>query len=139
MYPVNTETTGVVIRLLERGVVVELSHEVEGFVPVSQLNHPEIKRPGDAFKEGEEIPLKVIEFDGKNRRIVLSVKAYFRDRERAEIDDYLANHPISNIAIGDVVSVEGDAADVASEEAAAVEAEAPASEEEEAEAENKDG
>ena len=163
VYPVNTETTGVVIRLLERGVVVELSHEVEGFVPVSQLNHPEIKRPGDAFKEGEEIPLKVIEFDGKNRRIVLSVKAYFRDRERAEIDDYLANHPISNIAIGDVVSVEGDAADVASEEAAAVEAEAPAveeeaveaevpaveeeaveaeapaSEEEEAEAENKDG
>ena len=155
VYPVNTETTGVVIRLLERGVVVELSHEVEGFVPVSQLNHPEIKRPGDAFKEGEEIPLKVIEFDGKNRRIVLSVKAYFRDRERAEIDDYLANHPISNTAIGDVVSVEGDAADVASEEpateaaaveaeepaveAAAVEAEAPASEEEEAEAENKDG
>ena len=106
VYPVNTETTGVIIRLLERGVVVELSHEVEGFVPISQLNHPEIKRPGDAFKEGEEIPLKVIEFDGKNRRVVLSVKAYFRDRERAEIDDYLSKHPVAGTVIGDVVTVE---------------------------------
>ena len=106
VYPVNTETTGVIIRLLERGVVVELSHEVEGFVPISQLNHPEIKRPGDAFKEGEEIPLKVIEFDGKNRRVVLSVKAYFRDRERAEIDDYLNRHPVAGTVIGDVVTVE---------------------------------
>ncbi len=105
VYPVNTETTGTIIRLLERGVVVELSHEVEGFVPISQLNHPEIKRPGDAFKEGEEIPLKVIEFDGKNRRVVLSVKAYFRDRERAEIDDYLNRHPLAGTVIGDVVTV----------------------------------
>ncbi len=110
VYPVNTETTGVIIRLLERGVVVELSHEVEGFVPISQLNHPEIKRPGDAFKEGEEIPLKVIEFDGKNRRVVLSVKAYFRDRERAEIDDYLSKHPVAGTVIGDVVAVEEEAA-----------------------------
>ena len=110
VYPVNTETTGVIIRLLERGVVVELSHEVEGFVPISQLNHPEIKRPGDAFKEGEEIPLKVIEFDGKNRRVVLSVKAYFRDRERAEIDDYLNRHPVAGTVIGDVVDVEKEAA-----------------------------
>ena len=110
VYPVNTETTGVIIRLLERGVVVELSHEVEGFVPISQLNHPEIKRPGDAFKEGEEIPLKVIEFDGKNRRVVLSVKAYFRDRERAEIDDYLSKHPVASTVIGDVVAVEESAA-----------------------------
>ncbi len=105
VYPVNTETKGVIIRLLDRGVVVELSHEVEGFVPISQLNHPDIASPGDAFKEGEEIPLRVIEFDGKNRRIVLSVKAFFRDRERAEIDEYLSSHPVSATVIGDVVSV----------------------------------
>jgi small subunit ribosomal protein S1 len=106
VYPMDTETTGKIVRLLERGVVVELPHDVEGFVPISQLGHPEIKRPGDAFKDEEEIPLKVIEFDGKNRRIVLSVKAYFRDRERAEIDDYLENHPIETTVIGDVVSVD---------------------------------
>ena len=116
VYPVNTETTGVIIRLLERGVVVELSHEVEGFVPISQLNHPEIKRPGDAFKEGEEIPLKVIEFDGKNRRVVLSVKAYFRDRERAEIDDYLNRHPVASTVIGDVATVEEEPAQTAETE-----------------------
>jgi len=109
VYPMDTETTGKIVRLLERGVVVELPHDVEGFVPISQLGHPEIKRPSDAFKDEEEIPLKVIEFDGKNRRIVLSVKAYFRDRERAEIDDYLQNHPVETTVIGDVVSVDNKA------------------------------
>ena len=106
VYPVDVETTGTIVRLLERGVVVELPHDVEGFVPISQLGHPNIKRPGDAFKEGEVIPLKVIEFDAKNRRIVLSVKAYFRDRERAEVDDYVNLHPVELTTIGDVVTLE---------------------------------
>ncbi|MBM3262043.1 MAG: 30S ribosomal protein S1 [candidate division Zixibacteria bacterium] len=110
VYPVDVETTGKIVRLLERGVVVELPHDVEGFVPISQLGHPNIKRPGDAFKEGEDIPLKVIEFDVKNRRIVLSVKAYFRDRERAEVDEYLQQHPIEATAIGDVATIEGELA-----------------------------
>jgi small subunit ribosomal protein S1 len=105
VYPVDTETTGKIVRLLERGVVVELPHEVEGFVPISQLGHPNIRRPGDAFKEEEDIPLKVIEFDAKNRRIVLSVKAFFRDRERAEVDEYLQNHPVDAAVIGDVVDL----------------------------------
>jgi small subunit ribosomal protein S1 len=113
VFPVDTETTGKIVRLLERGVVVELPHDVEGFVPISQLGHPDIKRPGDAFKDGEEIPLKVIEFDGKNRRIVLSVKSFFRDRERAEVDDYLENHPMIATVIGDVVSPEDVAGEVA--------------------------
>lgn len=108
VYPVDTETTGKIVRLIDRGVVVDLPHDVEGFVPVSHLGHPDIKKPADAFKEGEEIPLKVIEFDAKNRRIVLSVKAFFRDRERAEMDEYLSKHPSKQTTIGDVVDVEPD-------------------------------
>jgi small subunit ribosomal protein S1 len=106
VYPLDTETAGKIVRLLERGVVVELPHDVEGFVPISQLGHPNIKRPGDAFQEGEEIPLKVIEFDAKNRRIVLSVKAYFRDRERADMEEYLEKHPIETTTIGEAATVE---------------------------------
>ncbi|MBI4551649.1 MAG: 30S ribosomal protein S1 [Candidatus Latescibacteria bacterium] len=106
VYPIDTETTGKIVRLLDRGVVVELPHDVEGFVPISQLGHPDIKRPGDAFSEGEDLPLKVIEFDAKNRRIVLSVKAFFKGRERAEMDQYLTTHPIQKTKIGDIAPVD---------------------------------
>ncbi|MEE2709724.1 MAG: 30S ribosomal protein S1, partial [Gemmatimonadota bacterium] len=108
VYPINTETSGKIVRLLDRGVVVELPNDVEGFVPISQLNHPDIKRPADAFSEGDDIPLKVIEFDAKNRRIVLSVKSFFKDRERSEIDGYLESHPIETTNIGEVVDLGTD-------------------------------
>ncbi|SVA93985.1 uncharacterized protein METZ01_LOCUS146839, partial [marine metagenome] len=108
VYPINTETNGKIVRLLDRGVVVELPNDVEGFVPISQLNHPDIKRPADAFREGDDIPLRVIEFDAKNRRIVLSVKSFFKDRERSEIDGYLESHPIETTNIGEVVDLGTD-------------------------------
>jgi len=108
VYPNNTETSGKIVRLLDRGVVVELPNDVEGFVPISQLNHPDINRPADAFSEGDDIPLKVIEFDAKNRRIVLSVKSFFKDRERSEIDGYLESHPLETTNIGDVVDLDTD-------------------------------
>src|SRR3712207_5583366 len=36
-YPVGTELTGKVVRLMDKGVVVDLGNDIEGFVPVSQL------------------------------------------------------------------------------------------------------
>lgn len=130
VFPIDTETTGKIVRLLDRGVVVELPNDVEGFVPISQLNHPDIKRPADAFNEGDDIPLKVIEFDAKNRRIVLSVKSFFKDRERNEIDGYLESHPIETTSIGDVIDLgtelqEGEAAEKPPAEVAATEKPAP--------------
>ena len=37
-YPVGTELPGSVVRLMDKGVVVDLGNDIEGFVPVSQLN-----------------------------------------------------------------------------------------------------
>jgi hypothetical protein len=94
--------------LLERGAVVELEGEVEGFVPLNQLGTRDLEKPEDAFAVGDELNLKIIEFDPTNKRIVLSVDAYYRDKDRAGLEKFLAEHPTRSMSIGDSV---GRAAD----------------------------
>jgi small subunit ribosomal protein S1 len=105
-YAVNTETLGNITRLLDRGVIVELEGDVEGFVPTHMLGKPDISKPAEAFLEGDQIPLRVIEFDSKNRKILLSVDAYYAVRERSELDNFLAAHPTKTIKVEEIV--EGD-------------------------------
>jgi small subunit ribosomal protein S1 len=70
----ETETSGHVVRLLDKGLVVDLGDDVEGFVPISQLGvDEELGEPADLFGEGDRLELKVLESDPINRRIVLSV------------------------------------------------------------------
>ena len=83
-YAVGVEVEGKVIRLLDKGVVVDLNDEVEGFVPISQLGYRGLESPADKFREGDVLELKVIESDAGNRRIVLSVIDIPSHRERGE-------------------------------------------------------
>ncbi len=75
-YPVGTEMRGRVSRLMDKGVVVDLNNDIEGFVPMSQLGVPDIENPGDAVKEGQVVDMKVLEVDPIHHRIVLAVVAY---------------------------------------------------------------
>src|SRR2546427_633459 len=59
-YPVGTDLRGRVLRLMDKGVVVDLGHDIEGFVPMSQLGIPDISNPADAVKEGQAVELKVL-------------------------------------------------------------------------------
>src|SRR5512141_941241 len=43
-YPVGTEMRGRVMRLMDKGVVVDLGSDIEGFVPMSQLGIPDIQQ-----------------------------------------------------------------------------------------------
>jgi len=76
IYPINMELRGRVLRLMDKGVVVDVGNDIEGFVPMSQLGVPNIENPGDAAKEGQAVDLKVIEVDPIHHRIVLAVIGY---------------------------------------------------------------
>jgi len=136
-FSVGTQTIGKVSRVLERGVVIDLEGDVEGFIPASQLGVPNLKRPEEHFGEGEDVPAKVVEFDEDQKKIVLSVQEYLRDAEQDEIDAYLAAHEQREIEVPDPAEEEegaepyGDVEDPGSadagtedEEDTAVEAEA---------------
>ena len=134
-YAVGSETKGTISRLLERGVVVTLENDVDGFVPLSQLAIDDLRTPRQSFDVDQELTLKVIEFDEEQKKIVLSVREYLKDKDQAEFEAYLESHPIENVTIGDVLADEdeemeswGDGLEEAP--APAAEEEAPAAEEE---------
>ena len=96
-YAVGTEVKGAISRILERGVVVSLIDEVDGFVPLSQLAIDGLKNPRQSFTDGQELALKVIEFDQDQKKIVLSVREYFKNKDQADYEGYLADHPIKEV------------------------------------------
>ncbi len=126
-YPNGRQVEGVVTRMLDHGLVVEIDDDLEGFVPVGHLAIPKIDKPQHYFQEGERLPLVVIKMDPENRRIVLSVADYFRDRPQAELDEYLAEHPRRELT-----EETGEVSEAEQAEAARLAAEAPAAPEKEA-------
>ncbi|MEW5924331.1 MAG: 30S ribosomal protein S1 [Candidatus Zixiibacteriota bacterium] len=114
-YAIGTDCLGAITRVLDRGVTVELDGEVEGFVPTHQLGKADLENPADAFNEGEQIPLQVIELDRPAHKIVLSVAAYYKKREKAELDQFVANHPTRTVTMGDAINVDSSEVMTASE------------------------
>ncbi|UCF65712.1 MAG: 30S ribosomal protein S1 [bacterium] len=102
-YNVGIETTGKISRLIDKGVIVTLPLGVDSFVPLNHLGRSGLKRASDHFKVGDDLPLKVIEFDKENKRIVLSVSEYLKGKEKQEIDAYNAAHNFSPTTMGELV------------------------------------
>ena len=101
------EQDGRVVRIQDRGLVLDLGDGVEGFVPGSHSAVPadEIE---NRYSAGDVVPARVIASDAADRRIVLEVLAA---PKRDEAPD-----AVEDVAAADVA--EGDEADVAADEAA---------------------
>src|SRR5664279_71319 len=73
-YPVGTDLPGKVVRLMDKGVVVDIGNDIEGFVPISQLSLGKpVTNPADAVYETMNLDLRILEVDPIHRRIVLAV------------------------------------------------------------------
>ena len=72
-FSAGVEPAGSVARVQEKGVVVDLGDDIEGFVPTSHSGVEEEEKLPEYFRAGEPVELKVIESDAANRRIVLEV------------------------------------------------------------------
>ena len=129
-YPVDAEVKGKIVRMLDRGVVVELADGIEGFIPVSKLTAEYIKVPADAFKVGDEVPAVVTEIDQNNRKIFLSVVDYFKNRESAELKAWMDSHKPgeSGTTIGEAAAPKKKASKKKAEKPAEEAAEKPAEE-----------
>lgn len=102
-YKVGTEVEGKIVRIIEKGVIVELPMGVDGFVPVSQLAQSQVKNIADKFKVGDALPLKVLEFEKESKKIVLSAVEALKDKETHLVDEYMAQHKLPASTIGDAV------------------------------------
>ena len=67
------ELEGHVVRAQEKGVVVNLGDDIEGFVPVSHSGIEDAEKLEEYYGPSDAVSVRVIESDAANRRIVLEV------------------------------------------------------------------
>ena len=79
-YTVGSIQEGKIIELLEKGAVISLGENVEGFATPKHLQ----KEDGSQAQAGEVLPFKVIEFNKDSKRIILSHSRTFEDPQREE-------------------------------------------------------
>ena len=79
-YTVGSIHEGKISEMLEKGAVVSLEENVEGFATPKHL----VKEDGSQAQAGEVLPFKVIEFNKDSKRIILSHSRTFEDPAREE-------------------------------------------------------
>lgn len=82
--PVGMEMAGKVARLMDKGVVVDIGNDIEGFVPLSHLNisGQQVNNSADVAWEAMLMNVKILEIDPIHRRIVLGVTDIPAGQER---------------------------------------------------------
>lgn len=66
--------TGTVKRLVSFGAFVEVAPGVEGLVHISQIAHRHIGTPHEVLKDGQEVSVKILDFNPAEKRVSLSIK-----------------------------------------------------------------
>jgi small subunit ribosomal protein S1 len=97
------KTRGKVTKLTNFGVFVELEPGLEGLLHISELSDDKIESPEEVVKVGDEVDVKVLRVDAKDRKIGLSM----RNVDDGKVPDIIPDMPI-----------EGEEAEAAMEEKA---------------------
>ena len=74
-YAVGNIVVGRVARMTDFGAFVELEPGVDALLHVSQISREHVEKPSDVLRAGQEITAKVVDFNGEDKKISLSMKA----------------------------------------------------------------
>ncbi len=77
--PVGLELRGTVLRPVDKGIVLDLGNDIEGFAPVSQMGIAADKSPEDAVVTGQQVITKILEVDPIHHRVVVAIIDYPAD------------------------------------------------------------
>ena len=80
-FAVDSVHAGTVIELNDKGAIVSLGENIEGFAPARQL----VKEDGSTIKKGETADFKVLEFSKATKRITLSHTRIFEEAKREAV------------------------------------------------------
>lgn len=106
VYSVGSYVEGKIVRIIEKGLIVELPDGVDGFVPTNLLAPTKIKNLANHFPIDEMLPLTVIEFDKENKKIVLNAISALKEKSEEEIQEYLNKHKLDRLSAADVKNAE---------------------------------
>lgn len=81
-HPVGSVVKGKVVSIVPFGVFVEIEPHIEGLVHVSEVAHTFVKDINEVVKVGDEVDVKILNYDEANRKINLSIKACLPEEEK---------------------------------------------------------
>jgi len=101
---------GKVIAVDVKAATVSLAEGVEGFLRASEISRDKIEDARNALNEGDEIEVKIISVDRKNRGLSLSIKAIEIDDEKAAVQEHKNQEPgeAAPATIGDLIKAQMD-------------------------------
>jgi small subunit ribosomal protein S1 len=99
-FPVGSEVTGPVTKLMNFGAFVQIADGIEGLVHVSEISaEKRINHPQDVLRAGQIVKAQVLAIDTEKRQIKLSMKQLVP----TDIDEYIAEHKVGDVVSGRVI------------------------------------
>ena len=80
------------------GAFVELEPGVDALLHVSQISREHVEKPADVLTIGQEIEAKVVDFNGEEKKISLSMKALQNSQDAHTADEDVADVDIDTVA-----------------------------------------
>ncbi len=104
---------GTVKEVDAKGAVVTLAEEVEGYIKVSELSRDKVDDASTVLSVGDEVEVVVINVDGKNRSLALSLKAKDAAEEKAAIKEHSEKSAegASPATLGDLIKAQMEGQD----------------------------
>lgn len=101
----NSIVEGTVKSVDEKGAVIDLAEEVEGYLRASELQE-ETRDASSVLKVGEKVSAKITNIDRKSRSVSLSVKAKDAHEEAEAIKGYTSNQDQATNTLGDLLKAQ---------------------------------
>ena len=79
---------GKVLEVQPKEAVIQLVEDVTGILKASEISIDRVEDARNVLKEGEELEVKIVNLDRKNRTIGLSIKAKDVEEERQAVKDH---------------------------------------------------
>jgi small subunit ribosomal protein S1 len=96
-YPVGTVIEGRVRNLTDFGAFVEVEEGIDGLIHISDMSwHRRLKHPSEVLKKGDTVKARVINVDGDNQRLSLSIREFLPN----EWDTFAHAHSVGDAVVG---------------------------------------
>ncbi len=102
-HPKGTIVSGKVTEVDAKGAVIDLGDGVEGYLRASELSRDRVEDARSVLNPGDEVEVRIIGFDRKNRSISLSIKAKEAAEEAEAIRDYSRSAGEATTSLGDLL------------------------------------
>jgi small subunit ribosomal protein S1 len=101
-YPVGSVIEGKVRNLTDFGAFVEVEDGIDGLIHISDMSwHRRLKHPSDVLKKGDTVKARVINVDGDNQRLSLSIREFLPN----EWDTFAEKHHMGDEVIGTISKI----------------------------------